>query len=447
MNHIAKSALVLLLASAAPVWAADLPATPATLSSVLAHAQPGDRLLLAAGTYSGFSIYHQDFGAGITITSADPANPAIFMPFNIEAGAGLTFSHVDLKVPLPNYNAYNVYGGQHVSFDHVHAYGPPGPPDPDVQVLNFFDSSYVGVTDSEIDHVSHGNSYARSDHITVARNHIHDVNSDTLDFVQVGNVLVTANVLDDFFPTEGNHPDAMQFGTYNSTTPSHDVQITDNLIHRGAGQNSQGIFISDEVGTLPFQNFAITGNTVIGTGSSALRPTHNVGLWVAHNDLVTLAGGDPTTLLVQFSDQIDLNSNSAVSISVTAANGNTNINLGPNTITQPVTDGGAAAVAAFAARVPSAPVPASWLPVPPVQPVCPPDPQVAVLQAQVAALQNQLGASQAQAGALSVKVTSLRATLTTVKTDASAGFNSGAKQKNGFFTKIGAEAAAALALP
>ena len=140
--------------------------------------------------------------------------------------------------------------------------------------MNFFDSAYITFINSEIEQVAHGLSISRSDHIVVSGNNIHNVNSDTLDFVQVSNAVISGNALHDFFPTDGNHPDAMQFGTVNSVTPSHDITISDNLIYRGAGANAQGVFMGDELGNMPLQNVTITNNIVLGTGSSAIRQIH-----------------------------------------------------------------------------------------------------------------------------------------------------------------------------
>lgn len=359
--------------------------TPATLQAALAAAKPGDTLSLAPGVYAGLSLYHQDFGAGITLTSADPANRAVLTNFNMEAVQGVTFSHLDFKVLTPAFVGFNVYSSQHITFDQVHMYGPSGAPDENAEGIRFFDSSYVNFTNSEVDQVAHGVSFARSDHLVVTGNNIHDVNSDTLDFSQVSNVTIAHNALHDFYPTNGAHPDAMQFMTAGTTSASHDVTISDNLIYRGAGQNTQGIFFGDEVGTLPFQNVTVTGNLIIGTGSSAIRPTHNSGLVITGNELLTLVDGDPTVMVVQFSDQVSASGNAAVAISVEAKDGNTNVTLGQNALNAPVSkaEADARVQAWFAAH------PGPWsqsVPAPPA-PAPAPDPrdaEIAKLQAALA---------------------------------------------------------------
>lgn len=352
---------------------------PTDILKLLQTAKPGDTIALPAGEYAP-SFRGLNFAApGVTITSADPANPAVLTKFNIgingESCSGLTFRSVDLRVDLPAYGAFNVYGSQRIYFDRVHVYGPPGAPDPNAAALNFFDCDGIGVTNCEIERAAHGLSVARSDNITVTGNNIHHMNADTLDFVQVGNVTVSGNALHDFYPTLGNHPDAMQFATVNSTKSSHDIAITGNLIYRGQGQNAQGIFMGDELEIYPFQNVTITDNLIVGTGSSALRPTHCRGLSMTGNELVTLVGGDPTNVLVQTSDQVVAIRNSAALLSITEANGNTDITQNGNATTVAVSQAEAdAKVAAWLAAHPG-PWSAAVAPVP-VPPAIPPPPPV-----------------------------------------------------------------------
>jgi Ca2+-binding RTX toxin-like protein len=348
----------------------------AQLQASLASAHGGDTILLQAGTYSGVSLYHQDFGAGITISSADPTHQAVLTNFNMDTVQGVTFSHLDLQVLTPAYVGFNIYSSSHISFDQDHVYGQPGAPDANVEGMRFFDSSYIAFTNSEVEQLAHGVSVARSDHILIAGNNIHNVNSDALDLSQVSDAMIRGNVLHDFFPTDGNHPDAIQFGTAGTTVASHDVTISDNLIYRGSGENTQGIFMGDEVGNLAFQNFSITGNTIIGTGSSALRATHNSGLAINGNNLVTLAGGDATNLLIQSSDHVTSASNTASSISMTAANGNTNV-VETNDVgnAASVDDQGASVIQQWLATHlvgPQGQAPVSPPPPPPVSPPPPP---------------------------------------------------------------------------
>ena len=314
----------------------------ASLTRALSSAQGGDTILLQSGTYSGLSLQSLNFGSGITVTSADPAHQAVITNFNMSNIQGLTFSHLDFQVLTPAFVGFNVYSSQHITFDQVHMYGPAGLPDPNAEGIRFFDSAYLTFSNSEVEQVAHGVSFARSDHITVSGNNIHNVSSDTLNFAQVSYVHVTGNALHDFYPTDGAHPDAMQFGTANSTVGSHDITISDNLIYRGAGQNSQGIFMRDEVGDIRASNFTITNNVVVGTGSSGIRPTSVDNVVVTGNQLISFAGGDVTNILLQNDTNATLSNNTAASIGYPTVTGLTE--TGDVANAAKVTDNGAAAI-------------------------------------------------------------------------------------------------------
>ena len=78
--RLACMAIAIACASAAS--AADVPATPDDYLDKLQQLQPGDRLLLAPGSYSGGLPLHQLHGtekAPIVIESADPAQPAVLL--------------------------------------------------------------------------------------------------------------------------------------------------------------------------------------------------------------------------------------------------------------------------------------------------------------------------------------------------------------------------------
>lgn len=328
------------------------------LLALLKAAHPGDTIKLPAGIYSDLGFDGLSFASPVTITSADPANPAILTHFNIGMSApcsGLAFKGVDLQVTLPAFGAFNVYSSQRITFDGVRIYGPPGAPDANASALNFFDCQSVAVVNCDVSQVAHGVQMARSDHIAITGNHIHHVNSDGIDIGNCSIGLVSGNYIHDITPTEGNHPDCIQF-----TADTSDITVSDNLLARGGGDHPQGVFLGDGTHTKP----VISGNLIVGTGASALRPISCKNVTITGNELLTVEGGDPTTLLVQNSDQVTALHNSAVSISITEANGNSNITQNGNALTVAVSQAEAdAKVAAWLASHPGpwsavAPVPA-----------------------------------------------------------------------------------------
>jgi hypothetical protein len=243
------SALALL---AGPAAAAVLSATPVTAPGVLAHALAGDIVQLAPGTYSGLSFYHHDYGAGITVTSADPAHPAVLTNFNIEAVQGLTFRRLDMQVLLPNYNAFNIYGGQHVTFDQVHVYGPPGaarPGRPGGELLRQLRRRLH----QQRDRAGQPWPQRRAQRQRHGHRQPHPPRELRHPGLRAGRQRRDprqrpARLLPDRRQSPRRH--AVRDHA-NSTKPSHDVTIADNLIWRGAGDNAQGIWISDDLGGMP----------------------------------------------------------------------------------------------------------------------------------------------------------------------------------------------------
>jgi hypothetical protein len=314
----------------------------AALTDALSLAQGGDTILLEAGTYSGLHLSGLSFSSAVTITSADPAHQATLTNFNMSNVNGLTFRGLEMSAQAPSSPAYNIYTSQNITLDHVSVHGSlDGNPQNDVFGISFFDSKSITVTNSEFQQLSSGVGFTRSSNIVLSGNDIHDMRSDGVDLSQVDHVSITGNVIHDIFPEAGDHPDAIQFMTAGTTVASHDIDVSGNLIYRGAGAYTQGIFMNDEVGTLPVQTTTISDNTIVGTGWSGIRPIHNTGLIITGNQLVSLTGDQPTTLLVQFSDHVTASNNTGSSISFS----DTTINLtesGDNGAAATTANGGAA---------------------------------------------------------------------------------------------------------
>lgn len=311
------------------------------LAAAMKVAQSGDTIQLAGGVYSGLRFTGNKYdGSGITITSADPAKPAVFTDFVMEDAKGVAFRNVEFQVN--GLVGFNVYSSSNIALEHVSMHGSlDNDSSNDGHGIRFFDSEGIRVVNSEFQQLAHAVSIARSSEIVVSSNRIHNIDSDGLDFAQVSKVVVSGNVFHDFRPTDGAHPDAIQFMTARTTTPSQDVLITDNLIYRGGGEYTQGIFFGDEVGNLPFLDVTISYNTIVGTGWSAIRPTHNLGLTIVGNQLISFKGDNETLMLVQNSDRVSSSGNRGVSISIANSTQVTQDDDGKNRVVQ---DQGAAVI-------------------------------------------------------------------------------------------------------
>ena len=98
----------------------------------------------------------------------------------------------------------------------------------------------------------------------------------------VSNITITKNAFSDLFHAIGDHTDAIIFQG-SKTASSTNIVVSDNIITRGKGESSQGIFLAENTGHL-FSNVNITNNLLLGEGY------HGIGVYGAQN--VNVSGND-----------------------------------------------------------------------------------------------------------------------------------------------------------
>lgn len=329
--------------------------TTAALTSALKSAVSGDVIKLAAGTYSGFGASNLTFTNGVTITSADPAKQAILTDFSITNVHGVTFSnlemvattHLDYIANNTNYYAFKVAKSSDIHFDKIYAHGSlDGNAQNDVLGLQIRDSSNVSVTNSEFEQLNRALAVGNTKDVVVSGNEVHGLRSDGFNFAQVSKVKVTGNVFHDFDPVKGDHPDAIQFWTTSTTVASSDILISGNVITRGDGEYTQGIFMRDETGVLPYERVTISDNLIVGTGWSGLRVIGAKNLTITNNELVSVTGDYTTYMLIQKADGVVATGNSSARISFDEVK---NLTDRGNVITKTVADLGLSDVKDWAA--------------------------------------------------------------------------------------------------
>jgi len=258
--------------------------TTTQLKAALAAAQGGDVIQLASGIYSAVSLQNMNFSAPVTITSADFNHPATLIDLTVNGSSGINFSHVEMNASGEmTYYKFMVSNSSHVNFDHVHVLGEMG-----YQAFAIKNSSYVSVTNSDFEQMQHGLGLSGSDHIVIANNSFHDLRSDGVRGVDSSYVTITGNSFTNFHPIDGDHPDAIQFYTSGSTSASHDILITDNVITRGDGAPVQGIFFRDQVGSLPYDHLVITDNMLVGTLYNGIAVLGGVTVAITDNIVASL---------------------------------------------------------------------------------------------------------------------------------------------------------------
>ena len=132
---------------------------------------------------------------------------------------------------------------------------------------------------------------------------MHSIRSDGINFYQVTNLLVAENYLHDFIRSLGSadHPDMIQFWTTNTTSPSENVTIRDNVLNSGTGGYTQSIFMRNELvdqgrAGLPmfYRNITIAGNVIINAHLHGITLGESDGVIIRNNTLIrnAISAGD-----------------------------------------------------------------------------------------------------------------------------------------------------------
>ncbi len=315
--------------------------TQAQLDSALTQLKSGDTLQLGAGAYS-FVLSSKAFTSNVTITSLDPANPARLSWMKVTDTSNLTFKNLEVGRSLGSTETIDsslskVNGGSNITFDTVHFHGSmDGNPTNDGTGITFGGVNGIKLINSEFEQLGRGAVFGSSTNITIANNRFHDIRSDGIDFSAVTNVVIDGNHFTNFSRISSDHPDAIQFWTTNTTRPSTDIVIRNNVILEGNGSGMQGIFMRDELGTLPYERVTIENNLIYETnmsngitvmggkditirGNTVLSPSEDtVPVWIR---VENVTGG---TVTKNLTDKFYTGSNTSVSITdnlLTASSG------------------------------------------------------------------------------------------------------------------------------
>ena len=261
------------------------------LNSALGSASSGDTIYLASGNYSGVWLQNLNFAGGVTITSQDPNHQAVLNGLKLTNDSGMHFSNLEVStVGSTDAYAARITSVQNVSFDHMNVHGTmDGNPQNDVQGFFIRESSNVSVTNSEFQQLYTGIDHLNSDHITFSNNNIHDVRMDGIRGGGSSYVTVTNNTFSNFHPVAGDHADAIQFWTAGTTAVAHDITISGNVATRGTGDPTDGIFMKDEVGTLPYQNVKIENNVMTGEHYNSITVQGGANVDIGGNTVTSYA--------------------------------------------------------------------------------------------------------------------------------------------------------------
>jgi parallel beta-helix repeat protein len=261
------------------------------LLSALKQAKDGDVILLEAGNYSDVVLKGLKF-SDVTVQSKDAGRPAVLQDLLVRDSSGLTFRGLEFNVdPAKPLNSFQVMKSSDIHFDRLHVHGTlNGNPADDKVGLMIRESKDVSITNSEFQQLWHAVSFLDNQKLVITGNKFHDLRTDGIRGGGTSDVLISKNSFTDFYPADGDHPDAIQFWTTNTTTAASNIVITDNLVTRGNGGIMQGIFLRDQVGTLPFENVTIANNLVVGGMYNGISVQGSSNLKIENNTVVALPG-------------------------------------------------------------------------------------------------------------------------------------------------------------
>ena len=288
------------------------------LYAALASATGGETIALAPGNYGNMflgakSKFDITFPSNVTITSADPGNPAVFTGLDIRDAANLTFDSVVFDYTFaegqPIYTKpFKISGGENITirnstFDGDVAQGVSAVDDGFGygQGLSVRGTNNVTIEGNEFYNFHRGLVVGDGDNIAVTNNEIHSIRSDGMNFTGVQDVLIEGNYIHDFRrpPSSSDHADMIQFWTNGTTRPTTDVTIRGNILDIGEGSPTQSIFMRNDMvdrglagPEMFYRNVTIEDNLITNAHAHGITVGETAGLVIRQNSVLHADGGN-----------------------------------------------------------------------------------------------------------------------------------------------------------
>jgi len=261
------------------------------LQRALAEARAGDRLLLAAGEYGELSLRTRRFSPAIAIIAADPRRPPRFATVTLAHVGGVRLSDLEVRYgatasPLTAH-AVNILASADVELSRLRVTSAPnGVVGDDALGVNIRNSQSISLRDSRIHDVYRGAAVFDSDDVEIRHNDVRAVASDGV----VARGVVRFFVLDNYFAdfnVGGDakvHPDAIQIWSRHATRASEYVLIRGNVIRRGGGGPSQGIFVTTP--EIPTIGLVIENNLIEQSMGQGIAVMNGVDVSIRNNTVI-----------------------------------------------------------------------------------------------------------------------------------------------------------------
>jgi pectate lyase len=243
----------------------------AQLDAAIKVAKGGDTILLAAGNYTSLTLTKVNPTTNLTIQSLDAKNPAVVSTLWMTSSSNITLKNLnvmqDYKPAQEWETANRILSSKNITVDGVRFSGGSGDPSNSSGVgLAVRDASNIKFVNSSIDHFMIGMNALGVDGMVVQGNNFHDNRRDHTNFAEMNNVVIDSNNFTGLYPVGDEHPDAIQFMTSGRTKANTNVTISNNVVMQGDGRATQGFFLGEEAGNLPYENLTIKNNLIYISG-------------------------------------------------------------------------------------------------------------------------------------------------------------------------------------
>jgi Ca2+-binding RTX toxin-like protein len=290
--------------------------TQAELLQALSQASGGDTIALKAGNYGNVYLQNKTgseltFDSAVTITSADPGNPAIFTSMDVRDATNLTFDGVvfdyrftpgDEVFERPfNFSGCDNLTIRNSVIDGDMAHGVSATSDGFAYGIGLSIRFSDGVTieNTEISQFHRGVVVSESSDVIIRNNDVHSIRSDGMDFSEVKNVVIEANHIHDFAASyeSGDHRDMIQFWTNGTESPSENIVIRGNVLDIGDGSWTQSIFMRNDLvdqglagSELFYRNVLIENNVITNAHLHGITVGETAGLIIRNNSVMHADG-------------------------------------------------------------------------------------------------------------------------------------------------------------
>ncbi|MEM7211015.1 MAG: right-handed parallel beta-helix repeat-containing protein [Pseudomonadota bacterium] len=292
----------------------------AELEAVFRAVSAGDRIELLAGNYGAVRLKNRDFDTPVTITSANPSNPATFRDaLTITGTRGVEISGLNFA---PDNGALGILDLVLISDssdmtlrENAFTGYLPGPGEglarsedidssakakgliegvPFARGIRVTSSEHVALEANTFTQLRKGIILDTVQNVSIEHNHLHDLRSDGVNLVDAVSVVIAGNLMESFHPLHNydniayaDHGDFIQWWAGDGGLGIRDLTIRDNALLQGTGSWVQGIFgrsgmANADGSPAEFSNIVIENNLI--------NTSHTNGIFVGDARDVQIVG-------------------------------------------------------------------------------------------------------------------------------------------------------------